>query len=105
MHLHFYINADALSASAWFRAVLLHGQRPAVPRFADEFVRQLERYYTLPPRHVIPQLKLPNFMVEMLWDTYCPEPADRRLVERLRMDLLGRTPLGCGRRLAKRREA
>jgi hypothetical protein len=26
-------------------------------------------------------------------------PADRRLVERLRMDLLGRTPLGCGRRL------
>ena len=26
-------------------------------------------------------------------------PADRRLVERLRMDLLGRTPLGCGQRL------
>ncbi len=26
-------------------------------------------------------------------------PADRRLVERLRMDLLGRTPLGCGRTL------
>jgi hypothetical protein len=26
-------------------------------------------------------------------------PADRRLVERLRMDLLGRTPLGCGWRL------
>ncbi len=25
--------------------------------------------------------------------------ADRRLVERLRMDLLGRTPLGCGQRL------
>ncbi len=54
-----------------------HGQRPAVPRFADEFVRQLERHYTLTPQHVIPQLKIPNFVVEMLWDTYYPEPADR----------------------------
>jgi hypothetical protein len=32
-------------------------------------------------------------------------PADRRLVERVRMDLLGRTPLGCGRRLLLNRES
>ena len=36
------------------------------------------------------------------WPSVLPStlpPADRRLVERLRMDLLGRMPLGGGRRL------
>jgi hypothetical protein len=36
--------------------------------------------------------------------SYLP-PADRRLVERVSMDLLGRTPLGCGRRLLLDRES
>jgi len=54
-----------------------HGQRPAVPRFADELVRQLEQHYALMPRQTIARLKLPKFMVDMLWQTYYPEPDDR----------------------------
>ena len=64
--------ADALIAR--FNVVIpWHGQRPAVPHFADAFVRKLEQYYNLAPQDVISQLKLPNFVVEMLWDTYYPE--------------------------------
>ncbi len=54
-----------------------HGQRPAVPRFADELVRQLERHYALTPQQTIPRLDLPKYMVEMLWDTYYPARDDR----------------------------
>lgn len=53
-----------------------HGQRPAVPRFADEFTRQLERHYALAPQRIIPRLNLPKFVVDMLWDTYYPERDD-----------------------------
>ena len=53
-----------------------HGNRPELPRFADEFARQLERHYALTPQRIIPQLNLPKFMVEMLWDTYYPEQDD-----------------------------
>jgi hypothetical protein len=64
--------ADALIAR--FNIVIQwHGQRPAVPRFADEFVRQLETRYGLDPAKSIPQLDLSPFIKELLWQAYYPE--------------------------------
>lgn len=44
-----------------------HGNKPAVPGYADEFVRQLEACYALAPVQVISKLKLPKFVESMLW--------------------------------------
>lgn len=51
-----------------------HGNKPAIPGYADEFVRQLEACYGLAPVQVIPKLKLPKFIESMLWETYYPTP-------------------------------
>lgn len=53
-----------------------HGNRPELPRYADEFTRQLEKHYALPPSQSLPQLKLPKFMLEMLWQAYYPTPEE-----------------------------
>ena len=50
-----------------------HGNRPELPRYADEFARQLEKHYALAPSRSLPELKLPTFMLEMLWQAYYPE--------------------------------
>ena len=49
-----------------------HGNKPALPGYADELVRQLEICYALEPKQVISQLKLPKFVASMLWETYYP---------------------------------
>jgi hypothetical protein len=53
-----------------------HGQRPAVPRFADEFVRQLDIQYGFGPAQSIPQLNLSPFIKDLLWQAYHPEADD-----------------------------
>ncbi len=54
-----------------------HGNKPAIPGYADEFVRQLEACYALAPVQVISRLKLPKFVESMLWETYYPTPNHR----------------------------
>lgn len=60
-----------------------HGNKPAVPGYADEFVRQLAACYALAPVQVIPRLKLPKFVESMLWETYYPTPDHRPEVSTL----------------------
>jgi predicted nucleotidyltransferase len=70
------VTAEALIAR--FNVVIQwHGQRPAVPRFADEFVRQLASRYGLEPAKSIPQLNLSPFIKDLLWQAYYPETDDR----------------------------
>lgn len=51
-----------------------HGNKPALPGYADELVRQLEICYALEPKQVISELKLPKFVASILWETYYPTP-------------------------------
>lgn len=53
-----------------------HGNRPALPGYADELVRRMEICYGLEPKQVICQLKLPKFVENLLWETYYPTPGN-----------------------------
>lgn len=51
-----------------------HGNRGALLGYADEFVRQLQTLFGLPPSQAIPRLQLPHHMRQLLWEAYCPTP-------------------------------
>ncbi|MEE4376969.1 MAG: DUF6036 family nucleotidyltransferase [Candidatus Competibacteraceae bacterium] len=50
-----------------------HGNRQALLRYADEFIGQLDKQYGMTPQQSVPQLRLPPYVVELLWQSYYPD--------------------------------